>query len=814
MRTLGTVLLLNVVLVRLSLAGTFTVTNTADSGAGSLRQAIVDANAQPNVSPDQPDRIEFAIAGVNVHTITVASALPAITESVLIDGYTQPGSSTNTLTIGDDAKLRIEISGSNVADQLVHGLDLRASNCTVQGLVINRFFRGNGIHIGSGLLPVSNNRVTGCFIGSDAAGTTANRNGVGIAIDSAAHDNFIGSPQPSHRNVFFRNLLGVSIDGQGTVNNVIQNNYIGVDASGVATIPSGSFNTDAGIQVTAPANIIGGPASGAGNVISGHASYFGVSMRDRTSLRGNFIGTDATGRLALRNSVGVSVSGRDNIVVANVISGNSGGIEVVGSNNVLQSNLIGVAADGIAALGNEEIGVAVGYNNDSSFGSPSIAANKNLIGGKAAGVRNIIAFNNTGIAVLQGIENSILGNSIHSNTNLGIDLVPPCGSSSPKPGVCPRLGVTQNDAGDGDSGSNEFQNFPILYSVQNTGGNTAVKGFLNSRANAIYRLEFFANNARDNSGFGEGRVYLGSKDVATDASGNADFTATFPSVGDAQFVAATATDAAGNTSEFSPSAPGTLQNVSTRAHVQTGDRVMIGGFIITGTDPKRVIIRGIGPSLQISGVPFAGRLEDPVIDLRDSSNSLLASNDNWRDTQETEIRDTGLAPTNDRESAIVRTVAPGAYTAVLRGKNETSGVAVIEAYDLSGTSASQLANISTRSFVQTGENVMIGGFIVGPQTGGGARVLVRAIGPSLARSSVPEPMQDPMLELRDASGALLSANDDWRTNEAQVQATGVPPMDERESALVADLPPGAYTAVVSGKGGTTGVALVEVYAVR
>jgi hypothetical protein len=256
---------------------------------------------------------------------------------------------------------------------------------------------------------------------------------------------------------------------------------------------------------------------------------------------------------------------------------------------------------------------------------------------------------------------------------------------------------------------------------------------------------------------------------------------------------------------------GQLQNISTRARVQTGDNRMIGGFIITGTDAKRVIVRGIGPSLQISGVPFAGRLEDPVLQLFGQNNTLLATNNDWKETQQTEIEQTGLAPTSDLESAIVRTLPPGAYTAVLSGKDHSSGVGVVEAYDLAPAGGSQLANISTRSFVETGENVMIGGFIIGPSDGGGARVLVRAIGASLSRSGVPHAMQNPTLELRGANGALLASNDDWRTNEAQVQATGAAPTEDSESALVADLPPGNYTAIVSGKDNTTGVAVVEVY---
>ncbi len=253
--------------------------------------------------------------------------------------------------------------------------------------------------------------------------------------------------------------------------------------------------------------------------------------------------------------------------------------------------------------------------------------------------------------------------------------------------------------------------------------------------------------------------------------------------------------------------PTTLGNISTRLRVETGDNVLIGGFIVTGTQPKRIIVRAIGPSL-----PLAGVLADPVLELRHSSGGLIMSNDNWRTGgQEAEIIATTIPPSNDLESAIVATLPANssAYTAIVRGLNNGTGIGVVEAYDLDQTVNSKLANISTRGFVQTGDDVLIGGLIVLGQNP--LRVIVRAIGPSLPLSGA---LENPTLALHDGNGALLVSNDNWRddpTQEAEIIATGIPPSNDLESAIVRNLAPGSYTAIVRGVNNTTGIAVVEAY---
>jgi hypothetical protein len=247
--------------------------------------------------------------------------------------------------------------------------------------------------------------------------------------------------------------------------------------------------------------------------------------------------------------------------------------------------------------------------------------------------------------------------------------------------------------------------------------------------------------------------------------------------------------------------------------VQTGNNVGVGGFIITGSAPKRVIIRAIGPSLSHFDIPDA--LADPMLELHAPGAFTTIINDNWRDTQEAEIQSTGIPPTDDLESAIVATLFPGGYTAIVRGKNNTSGVALIEVYDLNQGVDSKLANLSTRALVGTGDDIVIAGFLLSNENTMD-RIIVRGIGPSLAPGSFPVSavLADPTLELRDGNGTLIMANNDWQDNAAQAAEITVADLalaNSLESAIAATLPPGLYTALLSGINSATGIGIVEVY---
>ena len=238
---------------------------------------------------------------------------------------------------------------------------------------------------------------------------------------------------------------------------------------------------------------------------------------------------------------------------------------------------------------------------------------------------------------------------------------------------------------------------------------------------------------------------------------------------------------------------------------------MIGGFIITGNGPKKVVLRGMGPFVANFGI--TDFLHDPVLELRNSDGALLQKNDNWKDDQRSEIEGTPFQPGDDSESVIVRTLDPGAYTALLTGKDQGIGVGLVEIFDVDSAAGSRLGNIGTRGFVRTGNNVMIGGFILGNNSAD-ARIAVRGRGPSLAQFGVSPVLADPTLEIRDSNGTTLIANDDWETDPvsaAQLIAHGLAPSDPKESGIYTTLPPGQFTSILAGKDGGIGIGLVEIY---
>ena len=305
--------------------------------------------------------------------------------------------------------------------------------------------------------------------------------------------------------------------------------------------------------------------------------------------------------------------------------------------------------------------------------------------------------------------------------------------------------------------------------------------------------------------------------VSDDTSANVAYTATFNGEEDIYYVRVHPSAAVAQIN---------LGNISTRSFVQTGEHVMIGGFIVQGTGTKRVMIRAIGPELTQFGITDA--LANPRLELHNRAGALIASNDEWQTTivggvitgnQVSAIQNSGLAPTAASESVIIADLQPGNYTAIVRGVNDTTGVALVEVYDLNPGATSNLGNISTRSFVQTGEHVMIGGFIV--QGSATKRVIIRAIGPELTQFGITDALANPTLELHNRTGALIASNDNWQTTilggiihgnqVSDIQNSGHAPTEASESAIIANLPPGSYTAIVRGVNNTNGVGLVEVY---
>jgi hypothetical protein len=253
-----------------------------------------------------------------------------------------------------------------------------------------------------------------------------------------------------------------------------------------------------------------------------------------------------------------------------------------------------------------------------------------------------------------------------------------------------------------------------------------------------------------------------------------------------------------------------LLNISGRALTQGGDKVGIGGFIITGTSSKTVIVRAIGPSLTSGGAPVPGRLDDPRLELHASDGHLIAENDSWRSTQEQQIQQSGLAPSDNREAAIIASLPAGQYTAIISGANNSNGIGLVEVYDLAPL-AGELGNLAIRGEVETGDNVLISGLILGGANP--KRVLLRAIGPSLQNQLGNAVLQNPFLELHDGNGATLVTNDDWKNapNASEIQATGLAPTNDNESAILMPLGPGNYTAIIRGVNNTAGIAVAEAY---
>ena len=511
---------------------TFTVVNTNDSGAGSLRQAILDANSAFNAG----DRIAFNVPGAGPHTFFPTNALPAITDIVLIDGFSQPGSSTNTLAEGNNAVLKIRINGIATTSFSPDGLTLQANGCEVRGLCIIRFGT-YGIDVSAG----AGNVVAGCLIGIDLDGSAQRNSSGGIRFFNAPA-NRVGGTSPADRNVISGNFgPGIYFEGAGSSNGVVQGNFIGTGFAGTNAVA----NIIYGILVDASDVLIGGSVPGARNVISGNSAA-GVQTfylaPERVQVVGNFIGTDVTGIFRIPNREGISFNtgsghrvGGPAAVDRNVISGNgSVGISIssLGGGLVqVLGNWIGVNRNG-GSLSNVSSGIVIGSSS-------------NVVGGILPGEGNVVSNNGEGgILVVGGSGNRIRGNIIAANTprfsnstGLGIDL----GAT----------GVTSNDLNDADSGPNGLQNFPVLTAATMAAASIQVQGTLQGTASASFAVDLYSNRAPDPSGHGEGETFLGSTTVVTDGSGNGVFDVTLPVAAVGRFISAVATEAAGNSSEFS-----------------------------------------------------------------------------------------------------------------------------------------------------------------------------------------------------------------------------------------------------------------------
>ena len=596
-------------------AATYTVTHTADSGAGSLRQAITDANGTPAVA----DTIAFNIVGAGVHTITPASPLPLIIDALTIDGYTQPGSSANTNGPGlpDNSVHLIELDGTNSGGgNGAAAISIQGNFAfVVRGLVINRA-PSSAIQV-----ITANGVVEGCFLGVDPTGTVGRSNYYGVLVESATNVR-IGGELPAQRNVISANAgfqLAYGCLGAGGTGHVIQGNFLGVDATGAGVPAATAPGNQTGVSLcfTTTDVTIGGPTAAARNVISGN-SFIGINISNSFCglcvtgilVQGNYIGTDVTGALPLGNgTVGIRNNTGGNSILDNVISATLAGDGVMinsglpADDAVIRGNFIGTDASGLQPLGNSARGI-------------SLIGGGVQIGGTGAGEANVVAFNgNAGILIESGTGNTIRGNSVHSNGGLGIDLFP--------------LNATPNDEEDGDTGANNVQNFPVLSAVSLTAatggspqGGIRVQGVLHTAPSATFDLDFYSNDAcvRFPKDFLEGRTYLGSGVVTTNAEGEGPFDVTLPAtIGAGERVSVTATDAAGSTSEFSQRLPFSITPASGPS--AGGTNVTIAGtdfeedaaVTIGGQPANNVVVVSFNQITATAPTLAAGSLNDVTV---------------------------------------------------------------------------------------------------------------------------------------------------------------------------------------------------------
>jgi CSLREA domain-containing protein len=568
----------------------------------TLRAALQEANVTENVA--DPDVINFNIGGTtSVKTISPASPLPELAGPTFIDGYTQRGARPNTLATGNNAVLKVQIDGTGAGTK-EDGLRIRASRCTIRGLVINRFVN-SGVQIGG--VEAIFNRVEGNFIGTSADGRGDLGNGTnGVQINSAP-DNTIGGTEPEARNVISGNTGdGIRIVNSEASGNSVEGNFIGTNASGTRALANRE-----GVDVSvAPNNTIGGTTTGARNVISGNLES-GVkiigSAATGNRVEGNFIGTNASGAQPLGNgSDGVTLTSANNTIggtapgARNVISGNGSvngdnGIHIAGSDatdNRVEGNLIGTDASGSADVGNHSVGVGIESANNTIGGTAGAARNvisgndgggvristvaatgnkvegntigrtadgsaalnnaglgvfifnapDNTVGGAAANVISSSLFDGVRIIGAGASGNRVLSNSIHSNGDLGIDLAG-------------TIGITNNDTDDGDTGPNNLQNFPLIVSASRspTTGFTTITGTLNSNPSQSFAIQCFLTDAAPADAHGEGLILLGATTTTTDSSGDSPpFSCVSPIPVSGQTVSMTATNTVtGDTSEFS-----------------------------------------------------------------------------------------------------------------------------------------------------------------------------------------------------------------------------------------------------------------------
>lgn len=719
-------------------AAVFTVTTVNPTGPGSLFQAISDANGLPG-----PDQIVFNIPGSGVHAIDLSSiALPVITDTVSVDGYTQPGATPNSLSIGNNAVILIQLDGGGPFSPVISGVVIAANDCVIRGLSLTGFSslpgthesrEGSAVAIDSpSILRGNRNRIEGNFIGLAPDGMSASGSYSGVLI-FPGEQNVVGGTSPDKRNVIAGNRIGVHDLAFPTT---VAGNYIGVDVSGLRQ----GYGNSVGIS-SLFGTVIGGTDPGAGNVISDNDT--GVLLGDEAIVQGNVIGPYADGSPAFGNDTGIRTIGAENRIgglgagEANMIAFNRSGIRVTvlvtsegprpSSNNGILSNLmyansfLDIDLNGDGPTPNDFTDTDEGPNFLQNFpvitsvtrspGSTTVTGGLNSVPSSSF----TLQFFANGAA--PAAPQTLLGTETVATNSFGdapFSFTFPVATS-------PDLFITATATSPGNDtseffppdGTVEFANISTRGNV-GTGDEMLIGGFiveagpsrpflirvlgpslnLNGNLSDPELLVVNSNGAvvvqNDNWQTGNEQAIRDSglapsndlepavlRSLGGDFFANKSYTVQVRGINGGSGIAIVEVYALDSDSSFATSE---LLNISTRGRVGTGNDVMIGGVIVQGSSPQRVIVRAIGPDLADAGVP--GPLLDPTLELRDAEGNLLAANDNWRTTQEQEIIASGLAPQDDRNSAIVATLFPASYTAIVRGSGDSSGIALVELYEI------------------------------------------------------------------------------------------------------------------------------------
>ncbi len=713
-------ILLGLLLPAELIAGIFTVVNSDSSGLGSLAQAVEDANA----NQDESHQIVFAIPGPGVHTIDLSNTVIPLGFSITIDGYTQPGASPNTLSLGDNAVILIQLDGGGSTTTPSGRLGISGNDCVVRGLSFTGF---TGPTQDYAAITISNifpedghdNLIEGNFIGLAPDGVTLRGNSFGISTGAGGTGNVIGGTSPAARNIISGNGTGLYAPNGTT----IFGNYFGTDASGLSqgygngTAILNGFN-----------GIIGNGEPGAGNVITGNDVGVHAYGGKNVIIRGNLIGPRADGSSSIGNGIGIIVDGFQTAVgglgsgEGNVIAFNGTGVGV-GIQGSILSNLF---------YGNSSIDIDLGGDGPTP----------NDFGDQDTGPNNLQNFPII-LSVARNPGETVVSGGLNSTASTAFTLQFFANGPSSSPGqrlMGTRTGVTTNSAGDvsfqfgfpvattadefitataTDPDGNTSEFFPPNGTVEladistrgnvGTGDSILVGGvILNSgTAERTFLIRALGPSLNISGALADPQVEVRASDgtlvgyndnwrdsqeqqiIATGAAPTNDqeaaivlslpgesYTVQVSGVNSTTGIATVEIYAlgiaSGDAKEF--------LNISTRGNVGTCDNALIGGTIIQGSASQRLIVRAIGPDLAGAGV--SGPLQDPTLELHDAEGTLLASNDNWRSDQEQEIIDSGLAPQDDRDSAILITLVPTSYTAIVRGNNETSGIALVEIYKL------------------------------------------------------------------------------------------------------------------------------------